>query len=113
MFLVLAHDQVVGFEEQALDDAQSAPAPGYEVGDVVSGEEGARLGTGERAHQGQFEQRRGDGRPGLAELAHLALPPGHVLLGVLPHTVGVLQHTNLASAHQELSVDVWSQVGTV
>lgn len=52
VLLVLAHDQVVGLEEEALDDSQSAPAPGYEVGDVVSSEECARLGAGEGAHQG-------------------------------------------------------------
>lgn len=92
MPLVLAHYQVVGFEEQALDDAEAVAAPADEVGDVVAGEEGTGLGVRQEGHVAQLAHRKRQGRGYRACHRDLAgLTTGHIVSRRLPHIVRVLK----------------------
>lgn len=90
--LVLAHYQVVGLEEQALDDTEAVAAPADEVGDVVAGEEGAGLGVRQEGHVVQLAHRQRQRRGYRACHRDLAgLTTGHVVGRRFPHVVRVLK----------------------
>lgn len=94
MLLVLAEDEVVGLEEEALDDAEAVAAPRDEVGDVVPGEERPRFGSRQELGRGQVQDLHRDYVIRLTG----RLSPLHVFLRVFPHVVRVLkQKTNLKS----------------
>jgi hypothetical protein len=43
VFLVLTEDQIIRLKEEAFQYTETVATPGYEVGYVITGEEGARL----------------------------------------------------------------------
>lgn len=62
MLLVLAHDQVVGLKQEALDDLEGVAAPVDEVAHIVSGEEGLGFGRPDVLYLGDIDKLLGVGQ---------------------------------------------------
>lgn len=54
MFLVLTEDQIIRLKKEAFQHTETVTAPGYEVGYVITGEEGARLCGWQEMHVAQL-----------------------------------------------------------
>jgi len=89
--LVLTHYQVLGLEQQALDDAEAVAAPVDEVGDVVAGEEGAGLGVRQVRHVAQLAHRQCQGGYRACHRHLAGLTSSNVVRRVFPHVVRMLE----------------------
>lgn len=89
--LVLTHNQILGLEEQALDDAEAVAAPVDEVGDVVAGEESAGLGVRQVGHVTYLAHRQRQGGYRACHRHFAGLTSRHVVARVFPHVVRMLE----------------------
>lgn len=91
MPLVLTHYEILGLEEQTLDDAEAVAAPVDEVRDVVAGEESAGLGVRQVGHVAHLAHRQRQGGYRACHRHFASLTSGHVVCCVFPHVVRMLK----------------------